>query len=118
MERSDGVLLRQPERSIVTAQYEHTWINPHLHDDSFSKREGDMKSLALAAILTLIATGAQATCKSEASAKKLAGAALTSFMTKCENDAKAKCEADSNARKLAGAARTSHMKKCVDDARG
>ena len=77
-----------------------------------------MKRIALAAILALFATGAQATCKSDASDKKLAGAAMKSFMTKCENDAKAKCEADSNDKKLAGAARTSHMKKCVTDATG
>ena len=78
-----------------------------------------MKSLILAAALTLVAAQAQAaSCKADASTKKLAGAALTSFMTKCETDAKAKCEADSTARKLAGAAKTSHMKKCVDDAVG
>jgi hypothetical protein len=80
--------------------------------------EDEMKQIALAAILTLIATSAYATCKSDASGKKLAGAALKSFMTKCESDAKAKCEADSNAKKLAGAARNSHMKKCVNDAKG
>ena len=74
-----------------------------------------MKTMVLAAILSLVVTGAQATCKSEAADKKLAGAALKSFLTKCENDAKSKCEADSNAKKLAGAARTSHMKKCVAD---
>jgi hypothetical protein len=77
-----------------------------------------MKAILLAAALSLVATGAQATCKSEASSKKLAGAAATSFMTKCESDAKAKCTADSDKRKLAGAARDSHMKKCVADAVG
>jgi hypothetical protein len=74
-----------------------------------------MRVIVLAAVLSLVATGAQATCKKDASDKKLAGAALTSFMTKCENDAKAKCEADSNTKRLAGAARDSHMKKCVHD---
>jgi hypothetical protein len=77
-----------------------------------------MKAILLAAAFSLVATGAQATCKSEASTKKLAGAAMTSFMTKCENDAKTKCTADSDKRKLAGAARDSHMKKCVADAVG
>jgi len=78
-----------------------------------------MKSLLIAAVLCLVAANAQAaSCKADASSKKLAGAALTSFMTKCGIDAKAKCEADSTARKLAGAAKTSHMKKCVDDAVG
>jgi len=61
---------------------------------------------------------AHASCKSEATDKKLAGAALTSFMTKCERDAKASCESSSAEMKLAGAAKTSHMKKCVDDAVG
>lgn len=77
-----------------------------------------MKAIILAAALSLVATGAQASCKSDASSKKLAGAAMTSFMTKCETDAKSKCEADSDKRKLAGAARDSHMKKCVTDAVG
>jgi hypothetical protein len=77
-----------------------------------------MKSMLLAAALSLIVTSAHATCKSEAADKKLAGAALKSFMTKCEKDAKTKCEADSSAKKLAGAARTSHMKKCVLDELG
>ena len=77
-----------------------------------------MKTIILAAALSLAATSAFASCKSEATGKKLAGAALTSFMKKCESDAAAKCEADSNTKKLAGAARTSHMKKCVSDATG
>ena len=78
-----------------------------------------MKTIVLAAILSLAATGAQAaSCKADAADKKLAGAALTSFMKKCETDAKKACEADSAAKKLAGAAKTSHMKKCVEDAVG
>jgi hypothetical protein len=77
-----------------------------------------MKTIIIAAALSLVATSAFATCKSDAAAKKLAGAALTSFMTKCEKDATAACEADSTAKKLAGAARASHMKKCVNDAVG
>ena len=77
-----------------------------------------MKTIVLAAALSLIATRAFATCKIESAAKKLAGAALTSFMKKCDTDAKKTCEADSAAKKLAGAAKTSHMKKCVADAVG
>jgi hypothetical protein len=78
-----------------------------------------MKSIAIAAVLSLIASGsAFATCKTDAAGKKLAGAAEKSFMTKCEKDAKAACEADSKSKKLAGAAKTSHMKKCVADAVG
>jgi len=79
---------------------------------------GHMKTLVLAAALSLVATSAFATCKSDAADKKLAGAALKSFMTKCESDAKITCDADSASKKLAGAAKTSHMKKCVGDAVG
>ena len=74
-----------------------------------------MRTVVLAAALSLVATSAYATCKKDASDKRLAGAALTSFMTKCEHDAKAKCEADSKTKKLFGAAHDSHVKKCVSD---
>jgi len=77
-----------------------------------------MKTIVLAVSLSLMATSAFASCKSDAAAKKLAGAALNSFMQKCERDANAACEADSTSKKLAGAAKTSHMKKCVTDAVG
>lgn len=78
-----------------------------------------MKTIAIAAALSLLASGALAeSCKVEAANKKLAGAALNSFMKKCESDAKKTCEADSTAKKLSGAAKTSHMKKCVTDAVG
>jgi uncharacterized membrane protein len=77
-----------------------------------------MKTIVLAVSLSLIASSAFATCKSDAEGKKLAGAALRSFMTKCEKDANTACTADSTAKKLAGAAKTSHMKKCVTDATG
>jgi uncharacterized membrane protein len=72
----------------------------------------------IAAALSLSATGAyaqSASCKVQASEKKLAGAALNSFMKKCETDAQTACEADSAQKKLAGAAKTSHNKKCVTD---
>ena len=50
-----------------------------------------MKTLILAAVLSLAATNAFATCKSDSADKKLAGAAATdSFMKKCETDATAK----------------------------
>jgi len=77
-----------------------------------------MRTVILAAALSLVATSAFATCKSDSDDKKLAGAARTSHMKKCETDAKKQCEADSAAKKLAGAAKTSHMKKCVTDAVG
>ena len=77
-----------------------------------------MKKFALAAALMLVATAANATCKSDADEKKLAGAALKSFMTKCEKDAKAKCTAESKDQKLSGAAAKSHTTKCTKDAVG
>ena len=80
-----------------------------------------MKSVVLAAALSLIASSAYAqgaSCKVQATEKKLAGAALNSFMTKCKNDAKAACDLQAAEKKLAGAAKTSFTKKCVDDAAG
>jgi hypothetical protein len=77
-----------------------------------------MKPIIAAAILALLLTSAHATCKSDASDKRLAGAALNSFMKKCESDAKKTCEADAKDKKLAGAAKNSHVKKCVTDATG
>ena len=83
-----------------------------------------MKTIILAVSMSLIASSAFATCKSDAESKKLAGAALKSFMTKCEKDAKATCvkdaqaacEKDSTDKNLRGTAKASHMKKCVADA--
>jgi hypothetical protein len=77
-----------------------------------------MKRIALILAVCVISGPAFATCKSDATDKKLAGAALKSFMTKCEKDAKGTCELDSKEKKLAGAAKNSHMKKCVTDAVG
>jgi hypothetical protein len=78
-----------------------------------------MKSIVLAAALSLVLAGsAFASCKSDSADKKLAGAALTSHMKKCESDAKTACEKDSADNKLSGAAKTAHMKKCVADAVG
>jgi hypothetical protein len=58
------------------------------------------------------------TCKGQAAAKKLAGAALNSFMKKCQQDATAACNKSAEAKKLTGAAKTSHTKKCVGEAVG
>ncbi|MGE5514063.1 MAG: hypothetical protein ACM31O_22780 [Bacteroidota bacterium] len=81
-----------------------------------------MRYLAIAAFVSLLATGAHAqmaaTCKSQAAEKKLAGAALTSFMTKCEKDASASCGKSAAEKKLSGAAKTSFTKKCVKDSVG
>ena len=78
-----------------------------------------MKAIALALMVSVVATSAYAaSCKTQAADKKLAGAALTSFMKKCEADATKSCEADSVAKKHPGAAKPSHMKKCVSDSVG
>jgi hypothetical protein len=80
-----------------------------------------MKTLTLTAILCVLAGTAFAqtpTCKSQATEKKLAGAALNSFMKKCETDAQTTCNTSATEKKLNGAARTSFTKKCVTDAVG
>jgi hypothetical protein len=82
-------------------------------------QEEKMKALAMAAVLALAAGSAHAaSCKVEASNKKLAGAAMTSFMGKCEKDAKAACDKSAADKKLSGAAKDSHIKKCVADSVG
>lgn len=78
------------------------------------------------AIVTILVFGlttvgvhaAEATCKAQATDKKLAGAAMTSFMKKCESDAAKTCDTSAAEKKLAGAAKTSFTKKCVSDAVG
>jgi len=82
-----------------------------------------MKVLLTASVLALLATAAFAqapasTCKSQATEKKLAGAALKSFMTKCEKDAATACNTSAVEKKLAGAAKASFTKKCTRDAVG
>jgi hypothetical protein len=80
-----------------------------------------MRAIAICTILMLgiLPAAAQtATCKSQATDKKLAGAALKSFMTKCQKDSKASCDTSATEKKLSGAARTSFTKKCVNDAVG
>ena len=78
-----------------------------------------MKTILLAAAFALVSGAAMAeSCKFEAGAKKLAGAAQTSFMKKCEKDASAKCDSQAMDKKLSGAAKTSFTKKCVRDAVG
>jgi hypothetical protein len=78
-----------------------------------------MKTITLAAAFVLISGAAMAqSCKIEAGAKHLAGAAQSSFMKKCEKDAAAKCDSQAMDKKLSGAAKTSFTKKCVRDAVG
>jgi hypothetical protein len=79
-----------------------------------------VSKIALALLLSSVALGPAmaATCKGEATAKKLGGAALTSFMTKCERDAHASCDSTADEKKLAGAAKTSFTTKCINDTVG
>ena len=82
-----------------------------------------MKYALVASSTALLATAAYAqaptaTCKAQATEKKLAGAAQKSFMTKCQKDAKAACDKSAADQKLAGAAKTSHVTKCVQDSVG
>ncbi|MBV8104011.1 MAG: hypothetical protein JO223_05175 [Hyphomicrobiales bacterium] len=76
------------------------------------------KTVALAALALCLAEAptlafAEDSCMTQATDKKLAGAAKTSFMTKCEKTA---CEAQAADKKLHGAAEASFVKKCVKDA--
>ena len=68
-------------------------------------------ALALAAVPAL--AYADDACATQATDKKLAGAAKTSFMTKCERTA---CESQAKDKNLHGAAATSFIKKCTKDA--
>jgi hypothetical protein len=52
-------------------------------------------------------------CMTQATDKKLNGAAKTSFLTKCERTS---CESQAADKKLHGAAQTSFVKKCTKDA--
>lgn len=72
-----------------------------------------MKTLAiiLASFFAVTAALADDSCKVQAGAKNLHGAALTSFAKKCCNDQAA-------AQNLHGAAQTSFTKKCLSDATG
>ncbi len=75
------------------------------------------KTLALAALILAVAGAptlayAQDSCSTQATDKKLAGAAKTSFMKKCVTDS---CNAQAADKKLAGAAKTSFTTKCVKD---
>ena len=74
-----------------------------------------MKKLALlAAAFCVISMStpvpAFASCKSDATEKKLAGAAERSFIRKCRREARKACRTDSKS--LRGAARKSHYEKC------
>lgn len=79
-----------------------------------------IRMLVAAGLVFGVATAALAdgSCTSNATDKKLAGAAKTSFMKKCQTDAAKLCDDQSAARKLAGAAKTSFTRKCLGDAVG
>jgi hypothetical protein len=91
--------------------------------ENASESENLMRQLMFATIfglVTLQLAGGPAwaddqSCTSQATAKKLAGAAQTSFMKKCQTDAAAACDSAAADKKLAGAAKTSFTKKCVSD---
>jgi hypothetical protein len=76
------------------------------------------KTFALVALAFCVA-GAPAlayaddACMTQATDKKLNGAAKTSFLTKCERTG---CESQAADKKLHGAAMTSFVKKCTKDA--
>ena len=77
-----------------------------------------IKTFALASLALSLAGAptlafAEDACMTQATDKKLAGAAKTSFLKKCEMDA---CKAQAADKKLAGAAEASFTKKCVKDA--
>ena len=90
-----------------------------------------MKTLISACLLSFgllagnaaFAADAKATCETQASEKKLAGAAKNSFVKKCVKDAggapaaaaSPACEKSAADKKLAGAAKSSHIKKCMAD---
>jgi len=71
-----------------------------------------LAALALCLGLAPAVAFAADACATQATDKKLAGAAKTSFMKKCEMDA---CKAQAADKKLRGAAETSFVKKCVMD---
>ena len=78
-----------------------------------------MKKMLLAALLSTFAATAfaqDATCKSQASDKKLAGAALKSFMTKCEKDATTSCTTQAADKKLNGAAKRASPRSATPSA--
>jgi len=67
--------------------------------------------IILASFFVVTAALADDSCKMQAGAKNLHGAALTSFAKKCCND-------QATAQNLHGAAQTSFTKKCMSDATG
>jgi hypothetical protein len=79
-----------------------------------------MKAFVAVLLISMTAGSAIAaeSCKTQATDKKLAGAAMNSFMTKCERDMKASCEVQASERKIYGAAKTSFTNKCVKDSVG
>ena len=84
-----------------------------------TEKTGTVFTVTAVATLALGIAGAPAlayaddACMTQATDKKLAGAAKTSFMTKCERTS---CEGQAKDKSLHGAAMTSFVKKCTKDA--
>jgi hypothetical protein len=90
-------------------------VTPALADDPSCLTQATTKKLAGAALASFMDKCSRDTCTANADAKKLAGAARTSNMTKCIKDS---CDARADNRKLSGAARDSFTKKCITDTTG
>ena len=75
-------------------------------------------ALALALAGAPVLAYADSSCATQATDKKLVGAAKDSFLKKCVKDATAACDTAAADKKLAGAAKNSFTKKCVSDATG
>jgi hypothetical protein len=72
-----------------------------------------MKTFVVAlvsALLSCSALAADTACMTDASAKKLSGAAKSSFIKKCVRDG---CDTSATEKKLAGAAKNSFTNKCM-----
>jgi hypothetical protein len=76
--------------------------------------EQAMKKIVLILAMLVWGSPAFATCKSDAAAKNLAGAALKSFLTQCVRDARTACTADqASLQRLSREARASQVRRCV-----
>ena len=101
-------------RSPPHGQYRFRLLFPRETSTLFDERYPVKTIVALfsALILSFPAFAADNACMSQATEKKLSGAAKNSFTKKCVRDG---CEATSLEKKLSGAAKNSFTKKCVAD---
>jgi hypothetical protein len=120
-----GFLVRYLEPAAVGCKprFGYDWRGLRTWADSGRRTNPMTKSIGCA-VLALMLLGAptlafaDASCATQATDKKLAGAAKTSFLKKCDADATVSCDKQAADKKLAGAAKTSFTKKCVKDATG